>query len=72
MNQQPTTLLGSSPTLAHACNRVRQFFHNDMLGLQETTDPHTWAIHRESGTLIEGCRIRLVKGRYRFERLSTP
>jgi hypothetical protein len=59
-----TKLIGSAPSLERMKLMLENYFYSAITF--EEKAPTTWSIHNSKGA-IAGCRVRLVKDRYRFE-----
>lgn len=64
-----TILLASSPSLEGIKVCIARFFGGERKELQPTPEGG-WTIHKDNGDQIQGVRVILKKGRYRFEQVK--
>lgn len=62
------TLLGTSPNLDNAARLISEFFYGSKIKF-EIIDNNIWSVSNKNGVLSK-YRVRLSKGRYRFEYLG--
>lgn len=60
------TLLASAPTLEGIGAQIARFYGGEIKRLFHVGGPE-WIVLQQSGAQIEGVRVILRKGRYRFE-----
>lgn len=65
MKENTTTLYGSAPDLAGIHRVITKFYGGSTVTLDQSS-PTEWAVSTGRGP-CDGKRVRLVRGRYRFE-----
>ncbi len=69
MSTPRPTLYGSSGTIEGIGNVIADFYGGERKTLAEGPDL-VWTVRRASGVPIEGVRVVLIRGRYRFENVG--